>query len=697
MQALSDHAARFLLWMSQSTLQAGVLICLILLVRHVAGKRLPARWHYALWLLVCLRILAPWAPESQLSLHQILPDLSLNAPVELAGGPTQLGVKGEPPTAPVSSHDPSPNGSEELDIRPAQTAEPASPASAHDPMQVWLFWGLGTLWLLGALLLAGRMIWDHQRLWQIVRRERMLTERSVLELIEDCRERLGMSTMVCVVSTRAIKSPALFGFIRPRLLLPQGLTQSFSRHQLRHVFLHELAHLRRHDIAVNWIVAVCQILHWFNPLVWIGFHLMRADREMACDHVALSHLQPTQSKHYGLTIIRLLEHHAHKHRLASLASISQDPSQLKRRIRTIAQFRSYAERLQIGPILIMVLLTIMGLTNAQSPQIDATWANRSIAAPLYTPPVSPPAPEAALEAMPLLGSKRQIEEHTPATAIGKKAMDSGVVHEEPMLRSDLRKEESPPLAQVQAEAPGVAPSDGNTPAPAWGVRGRGSAAPDGRSSHEASRRQIQMQMQRQGRFSGGQSQQSNQGFVKMFGGNGNINGSVLGVLNARELGLGRARKSSAIMLQGQVPPTWPAFAWQVEYRLLQINHMMQRSSNGARRFIGRSNLAFLIHLSNCLCAALNAHPSVHAAHDQGSPPVQDKYIQRLQRSLASTVADPAQLLLVKKHCLRMNQISQRLYNALEGDVRPVPKRLHQTLLEEWATLRSSMQGTEIQP
>jgi beta-lactamase regulating signal transducer with metallopeptidase domain len=44
---------------------------------------------------------------------------------------------------------------------------------------------------------------------------------------------------------------------------------------LRHVFLHELAHLKRHDIALNWLFAGAQALHWFNPLVWLAFQQAR--------------------------------------------------------------------------------------------------------------------------------------------------------------------------------------------------------------------------------------------------------------------------------------------------------------------------------------------------------------------------------------------------------------------------------------
>jgi len=58
---------------------------------------------------------------------------------------------------------------------------------------------------------------------------------------------------------------------------------------LRYVFLHELGHLKRGDILVNWLMALPLVLHWFNPLVWYAIQRIRVDGESACDALALSH------------------------------------------------------------------------------------------------------------------------------------------------------------------------------------------------------------------------------------------------------------------------------------------------------------------------------------------------------------------------------------------------------------------------
>jgi len=89
---------------------------------------------------------------------------------------------------------------------------------------------------------------------------------------------------------RQNQEPALFGFVRPRLLLPQGMLETYSLENLRYVFIHELAHLRQRDIYLGWLMALLQVVHWFNPLMWFAFGRMRADRELACDTLAISTL-----------------------------------------------------------------------------------------------------------------------------------------------------------------------------------------------------------------------------------------------------------------------------------------------------------------------------------------------------------------------------------------------------------------------
>jgi bla regulator protein BlaR1 len=98
----------------------------------------------------------------------------------------------------------------------------------------------------------------------------------------------------------------LAGVRHPTILLPPGLTDRLTPEQLRFVFLHELAHVRRHDPLAEWLLALLTALHWFNPAVWIAARLYRADREIARDAMVLRAVGPDRRLDYGRTLLTLI-------------------------------------------------------------------------------------------------------------------------------------------------------------------------------------------------------------------------------------------------------------------------------------------------------------------------------------------------------------------------------------------------------
>ncbi len=143
-----------------------------------------------------------------------------------------------------------------------------------------------------------------------------------------------------------------------------------------------------------------------------------------------------------------------------------------------------------------------------------------------------------------------------------------------------------------------------------------------------------------------------------------------------------------------VPPTWPGLVHHVEFRLLQINQIMRQTRNETRGNTAQQNLSFLVNLANCLYTALNTNVNGYSVHNHGSRADQDIYLLRLRQSIESASTDPARLISVKKHSLRMALISQRLCNALNKGTGSVPQRLHGNLLKEWAELKYIVQATE---
>jgi len=230
-----------------------------------------------------------------------------------------------------------------------------------------LLWGVfvpSLIWFFGVGVFAMHLAFVASRIERKIRKEQPVTDPGVLDLLKDCRREMKISTPIAVLETSLVQSPALYGFLQPRLLLPTGLTARFNRTELRFVFLHELAHMKRHDIALNWLAATLQAIHWFNPLIWFAFNRMRADRELACDALALRHLRSAERKPYGETILKLLDGFTVRSSMPGLLGILENGAEIKGRIRMIATFKP-ATHWSLLAVLLIGAVAIVGLTDAQ--------------------------------------------------------------------------------------------------------------------------------------------------------------------------------------------------------------------------------------------------------------------------------------------------------------------------------------------
>jgi len=361
MESLNIQLQPFFEWLLRTTVQASLLICLILLLQVVLRGKLGPRWCHALWLLLLIRMAMPWSPQSRASIFNLIPPSIPQRQTEYA----QEELADESLDSPVADKGTSDTTSVSTTLIPQET--PKATTETGDirkkvPSQLKSAFFkvsnvLPLVWLAGVLALGVYICATNFALLRIVRRERPLTEQKILDLLEDCKSQMGIRTILSLVITDKVKSPALFGFVRPRLLLPKGMLEALSREELRYVFLHELAHLKRRDIYLGWLTSILQALHWFNPLVWLAFYRMRADRELACDALVLARTQSSESKDYGRTVVNLLERFYRPRRLPAMAGILETKAQLKRRITMIARFKKNSY--QWSPLAV-VLVIILG-------------------------------------------------------------------------------------------------------------------------------------------------------------------------------------------------------------------------------------------------------------------------------------------------------------------------------------------------
>lgn len=156
----------------------------------------------------------------------------------------------------------------------------AAPGGAERPLD-WSGWPLW-LWVAGAASGLARLL----AAWTALRRmrggARWLDSAEVAEM----RLTLGIREDVELLESR-VAMPITCGLLRPAIMLPVE-ARAWSSDRRRAVLLHELAHVRRKDVARQLAACFALCLYWWNPLAWIAWRRSLDERERAADDLVLA-------------------------------------------------------------------------------------------------------------------------------------------------------------------------------------------------------------------------------------------------------------------------------------------------------------------------------------------------------------------------------------------------------------------------
>ncbi|SCW65972.1 BlaR1 peptidase M56 [Paenibacillus tianmuensis] len=373
---LHESLLSFFGWVIRGSFMAGILVLLVLALQFLLKNKLEARWKYLIWLPVAIRLLLPWAPESSLSLYNVLSlkavapgihQMTQDPPVwKEAGGAGEAAVHGERYLKPETS------GISEI------------PALSHESGTVQergLWWnkikqqgftnGLMLVWLAGVLFLASKTVYDQLRLKRALRAGRSIETPFLSAVFQETKQLMGINRKVRFVASERIPGPAVVGFREPAVVISPRLLVTLRKEQLQYILAHEFAHIQRRDVAVNWVIHIILILHWFNPLIWLAVYKARQNQEMACDAYVLDRMRPKQNSAYGQTIIHVLEHISSSHHKPGLAGMSATHKEMKRRLMMIKQFNKKSYRLSVlgmGMILALGSVTLVNAKEKSVPQ-----------------------------------------------------------------------------------------------------------------------------------------------------------------------------------------------------------------------------------------------------------------------------------------------------------------------------------------
>jgi beta-lactamase regulating signal transducer with metallopeptidase domain len=141
-------------------------------------------------------------------------------------------------------------------------------------------------WAMGVVVFSLRLTAASVRVGHLRRAPKPGSD--TLERAREIARRMGITRPFEVVDAAVDSGPGVAGCLRPVIFLPSAAILGLGPGQLEALVAHELAHIRRHDYAVNACQMVIEALLFFNPAVWWISSRVREERELACDDMAVS-------------------------------------------------------------------------------------------------------------------------------------------------------------------------------------------------------------------------------------------------------------------------------------------------------------------------------------------------------------------------------------------------------------------------
>ena len=151
----------------------------------------------------------------------------------------------------------------------------------------WMQPALFALWTMGTALFLLRLLIGFCGLAGWMRTARTAPE-TWLQLGESFRQRLGLKYPIRILLSEHISEPLALWWWRPVILLPAAWLAEAPPDVLESVLAHELVHLRRWDLWINFYQRLSETVLFYHPGVWWLSRRIRLERELCCDAAAVA-------------------------------------------------------------------------------------------------------------------------------------------------------------------------------------------------------------------------------------------------------------------------------------------------------------------------------------------------------------------------------------------------------------------------
>ncbi|MFO7612558.1 MAG: M56 family metallopeptidase [Clostridia bacterium] len=329
------------------SISISILMVIFFLVKSVSKGRLQPKVSYLILLLITLKLFIPFGMYQQTD--RLFPEtgengVSSDASAVLEQNSDFLENNGETPLT--------------------YDASSITEAVSNNSLTISLFWlkTVSIIWLAGFFLLIIVFATTEILLYKKISRCKQVENENLLEMVEAIQQEMQLFKTVEVLESGLFSSPAVYGLLKPKLIIPNiDAFMEFDHWKKRNILIHELSHIKRHDNPIRFLISAICMVYWFNPFIWILFSNVRNAQEMLCDRNVLVAIPETKRRNYADLILDLYGQ-PNKIAYKKIPAFLSSKSLMKDRIIHVLFYKKGNRLISLGVTALVIIAFLLSFT-----------------------------------------------------------------------------------------------------------------------------------------------------------------------------------------------------------------------------------------------------------------------------------------------------------------------------------------------
>lgn len=359
----------------QASVYGSIVGIVILIVKTLLKDKISGKWTYLLWMILIIKLIVPFGPQSSISLFNKIPsNITNNAIVDssvIINSALNSNNSYEQENNEYIASNTDEKENKVLSINNNGSID-ENISNLYKFINI-----LPLVWMAGFITTLFISIFMFFTLNKQVKIKKNIEDENIKFILEKSKNIMKIKTDINLVVNDDIRTPALCRLIKPTILFPNAMLD-LEDDEIKYILLHELSHYKRKDILVNYLLVLLQCVHWFNPFIWFFFKKIREDMELATDEMVVSKLNEDEYKNYARTIITIIERISIVPKNIGVLGMADDKKILRKRIEMIKNSNLFKNKKKLISIIGISCVLILGsilLTSKNSLTDDRVKGN----------------------------------------------------------------------------------------------------------------------------------------------------------------------------------------------------------------------------------------------------------------------------------------------------------------------------------